>query len=159
MTSSPSSQTCFSPRTTAWLEVSRPKLKWRRCRGASASSGWGGSSARTSRVKRVSSVSSVLDAVRRTSNKVEGHKMGPAPAAVDSAPAYSVDPANKAVYNMLSWQAAVLFAGFVLITLLWEFGTALLAFVTIYFSGRRAIWLQRLKVRDDPSNGPCQVAD
>lgn len=46
-----------------------------------------------------------------------------------------------------SWQeCAVLFMGFVLITLAWEFGTALLAYLTVRLSGRKAIWLQRIKV-------------
>ncbi|GAX84849.1 hypothetical protein CEUSTIGMA_g12270.t1 [Chlamydomonas eustigma] len=60
----------------------------------------------------------------------------------------SIDPinnANKSILNILSWEGGVLFAGFVMITLVWELGTAFLAFVTIYFSGRKAIWLQRLK--------------
>lgn len=41
----------------------------------------------------------------------------------------------------------MLFMGFVLITLAWEFGTALLAYLTVRLSGRKAIWLQRIKVR------------
>jgi hypothetical protein len=57
-----------------------------------------------------------------------------------------ISNANKSILNIMSWEGGVLFAGFVLITLVWELGTAFLAFVTIYFSGRKAIWLQRLKV-------------
>lgn len=43
-------------------------------------------------------------------------------------------------------QCAVLFMSFVLVTIAWEFGTALLAWLTVYWSGRKALWLARLKV-------------
>lgn len=42
-------------------------------------------------------------------------------------------------------QCAVLFILFVIITLAWEIGTALLAFATVLLSGRKALWLQRIK--------------
>ena len=51
------------------------------------------------------------------------------------------------IARILSWPCGVLFAGFVLIVLFWELSTSFLAFITVYFSGRRAIWLQRLKAR------------
>lgn len=36
-------------------------------------------------------------------------------------------------------------AGFVLITMLWEYGIALLGFLSHLASGRRALWISRLK--------------
>ena len=43
------------------------------------------------------------------------------------------------------WETSVLFCFFVVITLLWEFITALLAFITVRQTGRKAIWISRLK--------------
>lgn len=52
---------------------------------------------------------------------------------------------HGSIDSVLSWQCAVLFILFVIITLAWEIGTALLAFATVLLSGRKAIWLQRIK--------------
>ena len=51
------------------------------------------------------------------------------------------------IADVLTWNCAILFLGFMALVLCWEILTAFAAWMTIYFSGRRAAWLQRVKVR------------
>ncbi len=50
------------------------------------------------------------------------------------------------VDQIFTWQCGVLFLGFCILILAWELGTALLSYTTLRYSGRKAIWITRLKV-------------
>lgn len=52
---------------------------------------------------------------------------------------------TDALSTVQGWPTSTLFLGFVLITLAWEFLTAFLAFVSVRNTGRKAIWMSRLK--------------
>eukprot|EP00798_Chlamydomonas_sp_ICE-L_P022256 gene22256-29326_t len=47
--------------------------------------------------------------------------------------------------TMFTWEASVLFVSFIIIIITWELITTGLAWVTVRFTGRKAIWLRRLK--------------
>lgn len=67
---------------------------------------------------------------------------GAAPAPADGAAPESHSPLMNTIQR---GEVALLFLGFVLITLVWETSIALLGYLTYVYSGRRALWIRRLK--------------
>ncbi|KAJ9534565.1 hypothetical protein QJQ45_022081, partial [Haematococcus lacustris] len=60
-------------------------------------------------------------------------------------PGRSLLAAANPLDNVLRWEVAVLFAGFIIITVAWEWIMAFLSWFTLYTSGRKPLWLVRIK--------------
>ncbi|KAL6756485.1 hypothetical protein V8C86DRAFT_65640 [Haematococcus lacustris] len=60
-------------------------------------------------------------------------------------PGRSLLAAANPLDNVLRWEVAVLFAGFIIITVAWEWIMAFLSWFTLYTSGRKPLWIVRIK--------------